>query len=336
MKIVVFEAEPWEEELFAGACGDHDTVVTPDLLSAESAEEHREAEAISTFIYSDLDGAVLDRLPRLELIASRSTGFDHIDLDYCARRNITVTNVPTYGDNTVAEHVFALLLAVARKIPQAVDRTRKGDFSMSGLRGFDLRGKTLGVIGTGSIGRRVIEIARGFGMEVVAFDVRPDVDLAGSLGFEYVEQDELLGRSDIVTLHVPANEKTKNLLSGEQFGKMRDGVIVVNTARGSIIDTQALLRALSEGKVAGAGLDVLDEEPTIREEAELLRSLFRKEHRLETLFADHMLMHMRNVVVTPHIGFDTEEAVRRIIDTTVENIESYCRGEPRNVVGKEA
>jgi D-lactate dehydrogenase len=147
--------------------------------------------------------------------------------------------------------------------------------------------------------------------------------------------DELLKGSDIVTLHVPANEKTKNMLSDDEFAKMKDGAIVLNTARGSVIDTEALLRALSDGKISGAGLDVLDEEPTIREEAELLRSIFRKEHRLETLLADHVLMHMRNVVVTPHIGFDTVEAVRRIIETTVENIESYCRDDPVNVVGKE-
>jgi D-lactate dehydrogenase len=335
MKIVVFEAEPWEEPLFKSACGGHDVTPTPDPLSADSAEQYKDAEIISTFIYSDLDAATLGRLPNLRMIATRSTGYDHIDLDFCAKHHITVANVPTYGDNTVAEHVFALLLAVVRKLPEAVDRTRRGDFSSQGLRGSDLRGKTLGVIGTGSIGQHVIGIAVGFGMEVLGFDVRPDDKLADSLGFSYVTMDELLSRSDVITLHVPANKKTKGLLSDDEFAKMKTGVIIVNTARGSVIDTDALLRALSEGKVRGAGLDVLDEEPTIREEAELLRSMFRKSHHLETLLADHVLMHMRNVVVTPHIAFDTDEAVRRITETTIENIDAYCRGEPQNVVGKD-
>jgi D-lactate dehydrogenase len=334
MRTVVFEAEPWEEGLFSGTCDGHEIQMTPNPLSSPVSQEHARAEIISTFIYSDLSAHVLRDLPELKLIATRSTGYDHIDLDYCAKYGVTVSNVPTYGDNTVAEHVFALLLAVARNIPEAVDRTRKGDFSMMGLRGSDLRGKTLAVIGTGSIGRRVIEIARGFGMEVLAFDLQPDQDFARSLGFSYVSMEKLLPAADAVTLHVPANEHTKGLISDGEFGKMKDGVIILNTARGSIIDTQALLRALAAGKVAGAGLDVLDEEPVIREEAELLSAIFRKEHRMETLLADHVLMHMRNVVVTPHIAFDTDEAVRRIIETTVDNIDSFCRGEPRNVVGK--
>lgn len=335
VKLVVFEAEPWEEELFKGTCGDHDVELTPDPLSLATAEQYDDAEIISTFIYSELNAEILTRLPDLRLIATRSTGYDHIDIGYCAERDITVANVPNYGDNTVAEHVFALLLAVVRKIPDAVERTRKGDFTMKGLRGSDLRGKTVGVIGTGSIGRKVIPIALGFGMGVVAFDVRPDEGLSRSLGFRYVDMDELLATADVITLHVPASRRTESLLSEDEFGKMKDGVIIVNTARGSIIDTEALLRALSEGKVAGAGLDVLDEEPAIREEAELLRSIFRRGHRLDVLLADHVLMHMRNVVVTPHIGFDTDEAVRRIIETTIENIDSFCRGEPKNVVGKE-
>ena len=335
MNVVIFEAEPWEEELFEGSCEGHSVRVLEGALSADNAADYDDAEIISTFIYSSMDRDTLQQFPDLKLIATRSTGFDHIAMDYCAEKGITVSNVPTYGDNTVAEHVFALLLAVARKIPQAVDRTRKGDFSMEGLRGVDLKGRTLGVIGTGSIGRRVIEIAGGFGMDVLAFDVVPDEEMADKLGFRYVTLDELLSGSDAITLHVPANDKTEGMLSNREFERMKRGVILLNTARGSVVDTQALLRALSDGRVAGAGLDVLDEEPTIREEAELLRSIFRKEHHLDRLLADHVLMHMRNVVVTPHIGFDTEEAVRRIVETTLANIDGYCRGEPENVVSKE-
>lgn len=273
-------------------------------------------------------------LTYLKLVATRSTGFDHIDLDYCKDKGITVCNVPVYGDNTVAEHVFGLLLAISHNLIAAVDRTRRGDFSQTGLQGFDLLGKTLGVIGTGSIGRCVIEIARGFRMKVVAFDVKQDREMESSLGFRYLTMDELLATSDIITLHVPSNEKTRNLISGDAFAKMKDGVVLINTARGDIVDVKALVKAIADGKVAAAGLDVLPEESVIREEAELLHSVYRKRCVLDTLLANHILLRMRNVIITPHSAFNTREAVGRILNTTVENIIAFVKGEPKNVVVK--
>ncbi len=332
MKIVIFETEPWEEDVLRGACKEREFLFVEARLTAENAAEHADAEVVSTFIHSNLSREVLSRLDALKFIATRSTGFDHIDLAYCRDRGIAVSNVPEYGDNTVAEHVFALLLALYRNIPEAVSRTRTGDFNMLGLRGHDLKGKTIGVIGAGSIGRRVIEIARGFRMRILAFDPKPDEELARQLGFEYADFDRVLSESDVVTLHVPGGPATNGLLSKEAFASMKDGVVIINTSRGSVIETQALLEALSNGKVARAGLDVLDEEPTITEEAELIRSVFRKEHDLGNLLADHVLMHMKNVIVTPHIAFDTDEAVRRIAETTAANIESYCNGKPVNLV----
>jgi D-lactate dehydrogenase len=194
------------------------------------------------FIHSDLSADMLRHLGRLKLIATRSTGFDHIDLEYCDANSITVCNVPVYGDNTVAEHVFALLLAISHNMIAAVDRTRRGDFSLKGLQGFDLFGKTLGVIGTGSIGRCVIEIAKGFRMEGLASDERPDEGLASRLAFRYVEMHELLGSSDIVTLHVPSNENTRNLISDEEYAGMKQGVVLINTSRGDVLDIKALAK----------------------------------------------------------------------------------------------
>ncbi len=169
-------------------------------------------------------------------------------------------------------------------------------------------------------------------MEVLAYDVVQDEKAADRLGFRYAEMDELLSNSDVITLHVPANEKTHHLLSVEEFGKMKDGVVLINTARGSVVDIQALVRAFSEGKVAAAGLDVLPDEPVIREEAELLRSVYRKKYDLETLLSNHILLRLRDVIITPHSAFNTREAVERILNTTVENIAAYARGEPQNVV----
>ncbi len=301
-------------------------------LTEERAAEHRDADIVSAFIYSRLDRQVLSRFKQLKLVATRSTGYDHVDLDYCGSRDILVANVPSYGENTVAEHVFALLLAVSHRIVEAVDRTRRGDFSPLGLQGFDVQGKTLGIVGTGHIGRHAARIGIGFGMKVLAYDVKPDETRAREIGFEYVELNELLRNADVVSLHVPATPQTERMISDEQFSLMKEGVVLINTARGSVIDVRALLRALSTGKVAGAGLDVLPEEPVIREEAELLRSAFTQEHDLETILADHILLRLRNVVITPHSAFNTREAVQRILTTTRENVEAFLAGAPQNIV----
>lgn len=268
----------------------------------------------------------------MKLIATRSTGVDHIDLESCAEQGIQVANVPSYGENTVAEHVFALLLAISHHLIEAVDRTRRGDFSQAGLGGFDLQGKTLGVVGVGSIGRHTARIARGFGMEVVAFDLKPDEAVASEIGFRYVDFKEVLCRSDVLTLHVPATKETRHMIAKDEFDDMKDGAVLINTARGSVVDVRSLLGALSTGKVAAAGLDVLPEEPVIREESELLRSAFSREHDLESLLADHILLRLRNVLITPHSAFNSKEAVQRILATTRENIDVFVAGAPQNVV----
>ncbi len=336
MKITIFEVEEWEREAFKCLEDEHEVRYTTSPLNAGTAGEFGDTECISTFIYSKLKRNVLEQLPRLQMIATRSTGVDHIDLEYCTDNHITVSNVPTYGKNTVAEHSFALMLTISRRMIDSVDRTRRGDFSFRGLRGFDLRDKTLGVIGTGDIGECVIEIANGFKMRVLAYDVKPREVLRERLDFTYVGLDELLGESDIVTLHVPAIPQTKHMLGAEQFKKMKDGAVLINTSRGAVVEVQSLVEALATGKLAAAGLDVLPQEPVIREEAELLRSVYQREHEqdLVSLLADNVLMRVRNVVVTPHNAFNTTEAVQRILNTTTENIFCYAKGEPVNTSGK--
>jgi len=332
VKIAVFEIEEWERAMFEPIGAEHEIQFVDGPLSSENASQYANAEVISPFIYSDLGAGVLKQLSHLRLIATRSAGFDHIDLDYCKRNDIVVCSVPRYGEHTVAEHVFGLLLTISHNLTEAINRTRRGDFSQQGLQGFDLRGRTLGVIGTGSIGRCVIAIAKGFGMKVVAYDVKPDEELASRLGFRYASMKEILAEADVITLHVPATKSTYHLLSTEQFAIMKDGVILINTARGTVVDIRALLRALADGKVAATGLDVLPEEPVIREEAELLRSVFRKKHNLETFLVNHILLRMRNVLITPHSAFNTREAVQRILTTTMHNIVAFAQGEPQNIV----
>lgn len=333
MKVVVFETEAWEREVFSRLEAEHEVTYTPDPLTSRNARDYADAELITTFIYSKPDKAALEVMPNLRLISTRSTGYDHIDLEHCRSAGVAVCNVPTYGENTVAEHVFGLLLTISHNLWNAIDRTRKGDFSLKGLRGFDLRGRTMGVVGTGAIGRHVVEIARGFGMDVLAYDAEEDQSFAERSGCRYVDLGELLANADVISLHVPLNEQTKHLIDEEAFGAMKPGAVLINTARGAVVNVKALVRALADGTVAAAGLDVLPDEPVIREEAELLRTVFREEHDLETLLADHVLLRLRNVYITPHSAFDTVEAVGRILETTVENIEAMAAGSPINVVG---
>lgn len=334
MKIVVFEVEKREAAAFERITPGNNVVLAREPLMETNAATHADAEIVSPFVYSQIDRATLKRMPALKLIATRSTGYDHIDVAACVECGIRVCNVPSYGENTVAEHVFALLLAISHRLPEAMERARGDRFSPEGLQGFDLAGKTLGVVGAGHIGRHVIRIAKGFAMEVVAHDTCTDPALAAALGFRYVTLEELYPAADVISLHLPATEETHNLLSEAAFARMKDGVVVINTARGSIIDSHALIVALNSGKVAAAGLDVLPDEPLIREEAELISSIYEGAHDLRNLVADHVLLRMRNVIVTPHSAFNTHEAVQRIVEITVSNIEAFLRGRAQNEVAR--
>ena len=264
MNIVVFETETWAQTAWQRMEGDHRVRLLEEFLTSSNADEYAEAQVISIDL-SRLDAEILEKFENLKLITTRSTGVDKIDLAYCSARRITVCNVPDYAEIPVAEHVFALLLSISRHLREAAGRTRKGSFSTDGLMGFDLHGKTLAIIGTGVIGRRVGKIARGFGMEVVAFDVNQDKQWAAANGIRYKSIKEALSMADVITLHVPATPQTHQLLGDDQFAAMKEGAVIINTARGEIVDIQALLRALSSGKIAAAGLDVLPEEQAFLE-----------------------------------------------------------------------
>ena len=345
MKIALFEMEDWECSLiqqegknkwqcpsFARLEEEHEVKYLAEDVSKENASKFSDVEMISVFIYSSLDKEALEQLPSLKFIATRSTGYDHIDLEYCRKKGVLVSNVPAYGENTVAEHVFALLFTLSHRILEAVERTRKGNFSPRGLRGFDLRGKTIGIIGTGHIGQHVIRMANGFEMKVIAYDINPDYNLQAKLGFQYTDFNTLLQTADIISLHIPGGENTRHLIDEKAISLMKKGTVLINTARGDLIESKALLIALKEGKIAGAGLDVLPEEPVIKEEAELIRTGFSENTNLETLLANHLLLHMQNVIITPHSAFNTREAIQRILTTTEDNLLSYASGTPQNLV----
>jgi D-lactate dehydrogenase len=228
MNIAMFETEEWERQACLRLEPHYRVRYVAEPLDRRNAADFSDAEIVSPFVNCRLDATVLSHFPGLKLIATRSTGYDHIDLRYCATHGITVSNVPDYGDSTVAEHVFTLLLAVARNLIEAVERTRRGRFTQTGLRGFELRDRVIGVIGTGRIGLRVIEIARGFGMNVIAYDLHPEQAAAFRLGFTYRSLDQLLSDSDVLTLHVPATSGTHRMISDREFSRMKQGAILIN------------------------------------------------------------------------------------------------------------
>lgn len=334
-KVIFLETADWEKEILQKH---PDFLEKAELfsekLTLENAHKFKEGEIISTFIGSQLSAEVLKQLENLKFIATRSTGFDHIDLDFCREKQILVSNAPDYAKHTVAEYTFALLLCLMRKVYNAYHRIREtGSFSLEGLQGEELFEKTLGVIGTGKIGAEVIKIAKGFSMKVIAYDKYPKEDLARELGFQYVFLDDLLSQADIITLHVPYNKETHHLLNKDNLPKVKKGVYIINTARGGVIETGALYKALKNGQVAGAALDVLEEEGDLIEEQ---RMLLEKEdippEKLKTLLANHIFIDLDNVIISPHNAFNTKEALHNIVVTTIENIESYLKGKPINLV----
>ena len=288
-------------------------------IGAENASLAGDADIVSVFIYSKLDSKILGSLRKAKAIVTRSTGFDHIDLKECKRRKIGVYNVPNYGQNTVAEHTFALILSLSRRINKAYEKTIRGNFSLDGLEGFDLRGKTIGIVGMGSIGKHVAKIADGFEMKILAFDLHKEPELEKEMNLKYVSLNELLKNSDIVSLHCPYSKETHHLINKRNISLMKKEAILINTARGAIVETDALVKALASKKLGGAGLDVLEEEGFIKEEAELLSSNFPKK-KLENLLENHLLLTFENVIITPHIAFYSEEALKRILDITINNV----------------
>lgn len=318
MRVAWFDAEEWEKEYLENKAHSLEIDFYEESLNPENSGKAEGYDAVSVFVDSDVDDEVIDSLDAF-LVACRSTGFDHVAVEEARKQGIQVCNVPEYGENTVAEHTFGLILALSRKIYSAVRKVDEGEFNHEGLRGFDLEGKKLGVIGTGSIGKHVIRIAKGFGMDVIASDPQPDHEASERLGFMYVSQEDLFRQADVVTLHCPLVEATRHLLGEEEFDKM-DGTLLVNTARGELIDTEGLIKALETDKVQAAGLDVLEEECYIEDDIDYLGDLEDKCDP-QIILEDHMLMQRDDVLITPHNAFNSKEALQRIVDTTIENIE---------------
>jgi D-lactate dehydrogenase len=333
MKVFFVAAEPDEEAFFVEKLAKLHPVFVQHLHEVPA-----DTEIISIFINDGIGEPFLDAHPGLRFIASRSTGMDHIDVEACARHGVKIACGGGSDGNSVAEHTFALLLAVARRLRLSNEARSQGGASHEELRGFELRGKKLGLIGVGRIGARVAQLAKAFEMTVTAYDPHPVVTVEG---LRYASFDEVLAESEILSLHAPLRASTRHLLDAAALAKCKEGVVIINTARGGLIETAALVRGLESGQVGGLGLDVLEDERVLRADvkdiltseiadrvhrtgsAEAEKSGVGRKEQIELLFSNNSLLARPDVVFTPHIAFNTTETIEAIGGAVVKNIEDF-------------
>ena len=339
------ETESAEQDFFTQALPGCEIAFVPTLDDVGS-----DAEIVCIFLSDHVDAAFLAEHPHLKFICTRSNSTDHLDLAALKARDIVVANVGSYSESSVAEHTFALILALSRRLREVMAAAKAPTrFSYEDTRAFDLCGRTIGIIGMGHIGQRVAALAHAFQMKVIASDVETPEDIARTLQFDFVPLDELLARSDIISLHATLSSRTSHILNRETFARCKRGAIVINTARGALIDTAALREALDSGILGGAGLDVLQDERVLRDTAsqiitdDIIKHLrsdalageardAERVRELEELMLADSVLQRKNVVFTPHVAFNSEEAVLRRYQCTVENLEAFFAGRTLNRV----
>lgn len=317
-KAAFFDTRPYDREWFSKLDKSFEIKFFEEKLNPENADLAKGFDAAIAFVNDTINRNTIEALAAggVKVLAMRCAGYNNIDFKAAYDNNLKVLRVPVYSPYAVAEHAMALLLTLNRKIHRAYNRTRDFNFSLNGLTGFDLHGRTMGVIGTGKIGQIFIKICQGFGMRVIAYDPYP----IENAGFEYVDLDTLYRESDAVSLHCPLTDSTHHILNADAFSKMRTGVYIINTSRGGLIDSEALLEAIKSRKIAGAGLDVYEEEAS-----------FFFEDRSDTIINDDTLARiitLPNVILTSHQAFLTNEALKNIAEVTIANLEDFFAGKP--------
>jgi len=321
-KIAVFDAKPYDMATFNKVNESYGFELTyhKEHLDKNNVLLSSGCDAVCIFVNAKVDAEVVDKLCSygVKLIALRCAGFNNVDIAAAHKKGIKVVRVPDYSPHAIAEHTLALMLCLNRKVHRAFLRTRDGNFSLIGFQGFDMYGKTIGVIGTGKIGKVATGIFKGLGMNVIAYDLYPDTGWAETTGVKYVSLDELYANSNIITLHCPLTKETEYLISDKSISKMKDGVMIINTGRGKLIHTRHLIEGLLSGKVGYAGLDVYEEEG----------NYFYEDHS-DSVMADDVLARLlsfNNVIVTSHQAFFTQEAMSNIAHTTMDNIRDFSEG----------
>ncbi len=323
--IIFYDSKKYEQDFFENELYEKfNFEFKENELLPETKLTYKEenAEIISVFTSSRLTKETLEKFNNLKLILTRSVGYSHIDLDYCSKKNIIAANTPHYGDYTVAEFSFGLLLNLVRRICYGENELKQGDLYPETF-GMELFNKTIGIIGTGSIGSKAVKIAKGFSMNVMCYDINQNEELKKEFNIKYVDIETLCKLSDIITLHAPLTTGSYHLLNKEKIDLMKDTAVIINTARGELIDTEALYNALLDKKIRGAALDVLEFEDTIsnKRPGENLNL-----KNLRTSLINGKLLNLDNVIATPHIAYDTKEAVERILTMTTDNLYDFLDG----------
>ncbi|MDG9883032.1 2-hydroxyacid dehydrogenase [Pseudomonas sp. GD04058] len=327
MRVLFFSSQSYDQNSFtaARAVDGLELHFQPARLNEDTAALAAGHEVVCAFINDDLSAPVLERLAAAgtRLIALRSAGYNHVDLAAARRLGLSVTRVPAYSPHAIAEHAVALILALNRRLHRAYNRTREGDFSLHGLTGFDLHGKTVGVVGTGQIGLAFARIMAGFGCQLLAHDPYPNPHVE-ALGARYLPLDQLLRQANIISLHCPLTPQTRHLINIESLSELQPGAMLINTGRGALVDTPALIEALKSGHLGYLGLDVYEEEAQI----------FFEDRSDQPLQDDVLarLLTFPNVIVTAHQAFLTHEALAAIAATTLDNIARWMVGTPQNLV----
>lgn len=342
MKKIFFDVRANEEEALRAGCKaknktcgkDCSCKLIPERLDATTVitDDMKDAEVISCFTFSRVSADVLKKFPNLKLIALRSVGFNHIDIDYCKEHGVEVVNSLGYGNITVAEFAFGLMFDVMRKVSRAYMNLKNEHLDRDVYTGYEFNGKTVGIIGTGAIGSEMARITSGVGMKVLAYDIYPKEELVQKYGVKYVELDELLKNSDVISLHAPLTKDNFHLINEEKINLMKPNAVIVNTARGELIDTKALYQALIENKIFGAGLDVLEAENMLTQPDHNVDFDYLTDDVVKQTFINERLLKLHNVVVTPHIAYNSKEANERILKITLDNIESFFEGKVLNSV----
>ena len=322
--VAFYDTKPYDREYFGGAAGTDrlNRQFHEFRLTAETVGSVNGAQAVCVFVNDRLDALCLERLhcSGVQLVALRCAGFNNVDIPVAEALGLAVVRVPAYSPHAVAEHTVALLLTLNRKIHRAYNRVREHNFSLAGLVGFDLHGKTVGIVGTGKIGKITARIFHGFGTHLLAFDPFPSAEWAATLGLRYTDFASLLAQSDIVTLHLPLTSQSDHLLDVGAFARLKPGAYLINTSRGKLVDTAALIEALKSGQVGGVALDVYEEE----------EGIFFEDRSGEVLQDDELarLLSFPNVLITSHQAFLTHEALAEIARVTTENLLRLAEGKP--------
>lgn len=316
MKLSFFNLSDNKKEIIKEKFNNFDLKFFDDSINKTNISEFSDSEIICICPKSNVNKMILEKCKNLRYVVTRSTGFDHIDSEYCKDNNIKIKNTIKYGGRTVAEYQFALILSLTRKIRQAQERVKNKSFSKDNLQGFDLYGKTIGVIGCGNIGKNVIRIANGFGMNVLVYTRTINKELENKMNFKYVSLEEIYLNSDVISINIPITEETYHLIDKESFNKMKNNVLLINTSRGKIINTDDLISAIENKKIAGAALDVIEGEKFLKGEFLDIDSN-EKELIVKNL---ERLLSFENVIITPHNAYNTKEAVDRIFEETIQNI----------------